>query len=389
MTPPPSSESTWVPDPWDDVDVVDSGATVRSEGRLIKFVVFGTLALFAGAVLALGALGLWYLDRVRPDGDAGGPLAFTVAEGDTVERVIHRLVDEGFVVDGELFAWYVDKQGGLKITPGYYQLPQNAHMGDVLGRLRTPPDQTYQRVTFPEGFTIEQMGERLENRIPRLSADVFVAAANLASVDAQYRNPDQPSLEGLLFPDTYQISNADNEGQVVERMVGIMERVAGQEGLAEGADRLGFTPYQILIVASMIEKEAKLDVDRPKIARVIYNRLERDMLLQIDATLYYQGDRDVPFSQLRQVDGPYNSYQRKGLPPTPISNPGRASIAAALNPAPNPPAGDPVCQVLADPTTGCEYIYYVLADDEGGHAFSVTLEQHEANIRKARAAGLL
>jgi UPF0755 protein len=139
----------------------------------------------------------------------------------------------------------------------------------------------------------------------------------------------------------------------------------------------------------MIEEEAKLDEDRPKIARVIYNRLYVQMPLQIDATVYYGQDRSIPFPDLRQIDTPYNTYLRMGLPPTPISNPGRASIRAALNPAPNPPPGDPVCQALPDPTQNCIYLYYVLANAEGGHAFAVTAEQHQANVDAAAAAGLL
>jgi UPF0755 protein len=145
----------------------------------------------------------------------------------------------------------------------------------------------------------------------------------------------------------------------------------------------------VLIVASMIEREAKLDEDRPKIARVIYNRLLLDMNLQIDATLYYRGDPDVPFPVLRQEPGPYNSYLNKGLPPTPIANPGRASIRAALNPAPNPPPGDPVCRELADPTQDCLYLYYVLANEDGGHVFAATAEQHQANVDRAAELGLL
>jgi UPF0755 protein len=208
-------------------------------------------------------------------------------------------------------------------------------------------------------------------------------------VISTYRPPGVSSLEGLLFPDTYQVSNADNEAQVVERMVTLMERVVSQENLDTKAAILGISPYDILIIASMIEKEAKLDVDRPKIARVIYNRLFIGMPLQIDATLLYGQPKGSSPSALSEVDSPYNTYMHTGLPPTPIANPGRASIQAALNPSPNPSVGDPVCQVLPDPTQNCIYLYYVLADENGGHAFAVTLEQHEANVQRARDLGLL
>jgi UPF0755 protein len=199
------------------------------------------------------------------------------------------------------------------------------------------------------------------------------------------------SLEGLLFPDTYEVSNSENEGQVVERMVALMERVGRQEDLEARAAEFGYTPYQILIIASMIEREAKVPEDRAKIARVIYNRLgpfSQYPQLQIDATLRYGQDPELSIAELRQIDSPYNTYMHAGLPPTPIANPGRASIHAALNPAPNPPPGDPICRELPDPTN-CPLYFYVLADAEGRHAFAATLEQHEANVAAARAAGLL
>lgn len=380
--------SDWELDNWDEVAEVPAVEPLRRQTRIVKWVVWCSFALVMVLIIVAGYVGWWYLGQVRPDGEVGDAVAFTVLEGDTIDSLAIRLEAEGFVADESVFRWYVERKGGLEVNPGFYQLPTGDHMGNVLARLRTPPDQTYQRVTFPEGFTIEQMAARLEDTQPRLSADAFVDAANSPFVPARFRGPNA-SLEGLLFPDTYQVSNADNEAQVVERMIGIMERVADQEGLEERAAELGRTPYEILTIASMIEKEAKLDEDRAKISRVIYNRLFLGMLLQIDATLYYEGDRETPFPILRTRDTPYNTYMHPGLPPTPIANPGRASIRAALNPAPNPPPGDPVCQVLEDPTQNCIYLFYVLANEEGGHAFAVTAEQHQANVNAAAAAGLL
>jgi UPF0755 protein len=167
-----------------------------------------------------------------------------------------------------------------------------------------------------------------------------------------------------------------------------MERVGRQEGLEKSEEKVGLSPYEVLVVASMIEREAKVPDDRAKIARVIYNRLRRDMLLQIDATLRYGQPDELSIAELVEIDNPYNTYTRKGLPPTPIANPGRASIRAALNPAPNPPLSDPMCKDLKK-SQRCEYIYYVIADKEGGHVFAATLEQHEANVEAARAAGLI
>jgi UPF0755 protein len=382
--------SDWALDEWDEVGEVPAVEPLRQQTRIVKWVVWVAFALAVVMILVAGYVGWWYLGRTKPEGERGGPVAFTVLETDDLDSLTTRLLDEGFIVDGPVFKWYVERQGGLEITPGFYQLPTNDHVGNVLARLRTPPDQTYQRVTFPEGFTLEQMADRLAEVSPRLDAEAFLLAADSPLAPARFRPPGISTLEGLLFPDTYQVSNADNEAQVVERMISIMERVADQENLEAESAELGMTPYQILTVASMIEKEAKLDEDRPKIARVIYNRLSIGMNLEIDAAVRYGAPPGVTdFSVMRQIPGPYNTYLNPGLPPTPIANPGRASIRAALNPAADPPPGDPVCRVLEDPTQGCIYLFYVLADEQGGHAFAVTGEQHQQNVDRAAELGLL
>jgi len=146
------------------------------------------------------------------------------------------------------------------------------------------------------------------------------------------------------------------------------------------------SPYETLIIASMIEREAKTEGDRAKIARVIYNRLEMGMKLQIDATLYYAAPDGSTFAQAKDIDSPFNTYLYKGLPPTPIANPGRASIAAALHPAQNPLQNDPICAKAVKP---CRYLFYVLSDKEGNHKFAATLADHEANVAAAQSAGLL
>jgi UPF0755 protein len=167
---------------------------------------------------------------------------------------------------------------------------------------------------------------------------------------------------------------------IVDQMVAAFDRVSATQGLPESAVLLDgvagdreITPYQALIVASMIEAEARTDADRPKIARVIYNRLAQDMQLGIDATvLYALGDRLAPLTQSQlNVNSPYNTRRFAGLPPTPINSPGEASIQAALQPE----EGD--------------WLYYVLADEEGNHEFTETYDQHQQAVNRAREKGLL
>jgi peptidoglycan lytic transglycosylase G len=379
---------SWSTDPWDVAEDAGTVERLRVQTRSVKWVAYTVLVLVIAVVLAAGIAGWWYIRQVNPAGEAGDPVSFTVNEDDTLETISERLEKQDLIVDASLFRWYVDRHGGLEITPGYYAIQTSDHMGNVLARLRTPPSQTYTKVTFPEGFTVAEIAARLGEEIVPMRAKRFLRAANDPEVLSAFRPEGIISLEGLLFPDTYQVSNGESEAQVVERMVGLMERVARQEDIEIKGPALGQTPYGILIIASMIEEEAKLAEDRAKIARVIYNRLALGMPLQIDATLLYGQNRDRPISDLRGIDTPYNTYLHTGLPPTPISNPGRASIEAALNPAPDPSVGDPLCQGLAEDVV-CQYLYYVLANEAGGHAFAVTEEQHAANVAVAKARGLL
>ena len=381
----------WVEDPWDRPDVAararrfshDSVPPDHEEWwPHVKRVVLVAVAVS----LLFGSAGLWYLGQVNPSGGDEVATNFTINEGDTLATVSQRLKDDGFIVNAAIFRWYVGRNGGLEVIPGYYQVVKGSHMGDIMARLATPPAATFVNVTFPEGFTIAQMGTRLAERTLRLDAEKFVSAATSSTIETWLRPAAEGPLEGLLFPDTYQVSGEESEVQVVTRMVSLMERVGRQEGLDEAQDKVGYSPYQVLTIASLIEREAKVPEDRAKIARVIYNRLELKMPLQIDASLFYGAPDGADFAVLKEADTPYNTYKRKGLPPTPIASPGRASIVAALNPSPNPNASDAVCQGVKPP---CRYLYYVLADKNGAHKFAATLEQHERNVEEARQAGIL
>jgi UPF0755 protein len=384
----------WETDPWDDPTSAGSVERLRWQTRSVKWVAYILLVLAIVLVLVAGVAGWWYIRQVNPSGEPTAPESFTVADGDTLQSLSKRLEAEGFVVNASMFRWYVERHGGLEITPGYYELARQDHMGNVLGRLRTPPNETYTKITFPEGFTVAQIGARLDRDMETMTEADFAAALADPSIVAQFRRPGVISLEGLLFPDTYQVSNGESEAQVIQRMIVQMERVGNQEDIVTKGQERGQDPYGILTIASLIEREAKTDEDRAKIARVIYNRLARGMPLEIDAAVRYgtqQAGLDpdaIPFSEQRATPGFWNVYQNTGLPATPIANPGRASIRAALNPAPNPSVGDPLCVGLPDDVP-CEYIYYVLANEEGGHAFAATPEQHDANVRAAAAAGLL
>jgi UPF0755 protein len=246
-------------------------------------------------------------------------------------------------------------------------------------------------VVFPEGFTVAQMASRLERDAPGFSASNIDAALAANSLAAPFRPEGITSYEGLLFPALYRVASYETEEDVLARMIEEMRSRALANDIEVAAQRLGRTPYELLIIASLIEKEVKIAEERAVVSRVIHNRLELDMELQIDASLYYNAPDGASFSDLKAADSPYNVYLRKGLPPTPIANPGEAALIAAMNPADNPAEDDPLCTARnkKERTETCRVLFYVLSDLEGRHAFATTYRLHERNVAAAQAAGVL
>jgi len=373
----------WSRDPWDGVDELYEfeGERPRRSRPVARYVGFSLLALFVVMLLVAGAGGLWLSRQLNPPGTAGAPVNFTVNAGDTMDSVSKRLKAQGIITNDAVFRWYADHKAKVDLQPGYYTLKPRDTMGNILAVLRTPPAQTFDNVVFPEGFTITQIGQRLQETIPRLQQAAVIQSATDGSIRSKYEPAGINSLEGLMFPAKYQIGGNDTEAKVVQRLVTQMEKV----GASAGLDKLPpENAYQDLIIASMVEREAKTAADRPKIARVIFNRLSLGMPLQVDATLLYNQDPNTPFDQLKALDTPWNTYIHAGLPLTPIANPGEASIKAVINPAPNPDS----CPTNT-PDEPCALLYYVLADAQGNHAFATNVRDHEANVAKAKAAGLI
>ncbi len=386
----PLIPNNWHEDPWDEVSVLPEALTEELSPSFsaargpVKLVV----TVLVACVLLLGVSGWWIVRELNPAGPLGASVNFTVNNGDNVASVAQRLEKAGIIANARLFRWYVSTKGGLELIPGYYSLHLNENAGEVISALSVAPSNTFQSVTFPEGMTVAQMGERLSNKMTFMTAADFIAAASDGSVVSELSPKGNANLEGLLFPDTYQVSGDDTEVRVVARMASMMQRVAKQVDLSAGAKVRGYSPYEILIIASLVEREAKVPEDRAKIAQVIYNRLAAKMPLEIDAAVKYHQDPAMSWTDMKATDTPYNTYLHKGLPPTPIANPGRASIVAALAPAGVPPKSDEACAGL-QAGVKCEYLYYVLKNSQGGHAFATTYEQHLANVEKARTAGLL
>ncbi|HBF60964.1 MAG TPA: endolytic transglycosylase MltG, partial [Methyloceanibacter sp.] len=209
------------------------------------------------------------------------------------------------------------------------------------------------KVTFPEGWTSQQIVKRLE-----ANAELDGAVSEVPA-------------EGSLLPDTYSFGTKDSKEDILQRMDAAHRKFLAQVWEERDPDIMVKTPEEAVILASIVEKETGVAEERPRIASVFHNRLRKGMRLQSDPTIIYgifggSGNRDHPITrdELKQKN-PYNTYQIDGLPPTPIGNPGRAAIEAVLKPA----------------KTG--EIYFV-ADGTGGHIFSTTLAQHNKNVAKWR-----
>jgi len=365
----------------------------RFSQTLINRVALLTVSVLALVAVIYGGYQFWYLRQVNPSGDPAAAEIFTITETDDLLTVSKRLEQEGFIVNDSVFRSYVSSKGGLEIAAGFYTLKPLDHVGNILRILKTPPNETLTKITFPEGFTLAQMAQRLGEEVKSVNESDFLlktgdTSAEISAVRSVYQPESVTTLEGLLFPDTYLINGDQTATQVAQQMLKLMERVGRQEGLDDSMNAVGLSPYEVLTIASIIEREAKVPEDRAKISRVIYNRLSLGMPLEIDATLFYKQNNDLPFLELKAMDSPYNTYLYTGLPPTPISNPGRAAINAALNPAPNPSSGDPICREITDGSP-CSYLYYVLSDKDGHHVFAASLAQHQINVQAAIVAGVL
>lgn len=329
-----------------------------------------TLAFIAGGVL-YGVR--WYQRQVDPSGPPGPEVAVVVASNTSTSGIAKLLHTNKVIGNAKVFRYWTQLQGKGGFEAGKYTFRQNSSFAATLDVLQGGPSvPEQQKVTIPEGFRIEQVATRIAEKLPGRTAEKFLAAVRDNKIRSAYQPAEVSSLEGYLFPDTYVVGLEEDEAILATRMVENFDQVADSLGLASSPDSVELTPYETLVVASLVEREAKLDSDRGKIARVIYNRLKANMYLQIDATIIYAMNNNTTRLLLEdlKMDTPYNSYTNKGLPPGPIASPGRASIEAALNPEPG------------------DWLYYVVTTPEGAHSFATSFKEHKRNIQLAKERGV-
>lgn len=330
--------------------------------KLISAVTFLlTLAIIAGA----GA-GLWGLNEFRKPGPLAETRYVIVEKGTGMSGIAARLESEGAIASGMVFKIAARvKNQHTQLKAGEYEIAPQSSMAAILDKI--VKGEVYDRkLTFREGLTSWQIVQMLNNAT-ELSGEALTSIPE----------------EGSLLPETYHYMKTDTRQNVIEQMQAAMKKAQDDLWPTRVPDLPVVNMSEVIVLASIVEKETGVPDERRKVAGVFINRLKRGMPLQSDPTAIYaltkgeiKDDGMGPLGRrlLRkdlEIDSPYNTYKYPGLPPGPICNPGRESIAAVLNPETH------------------NYVYFV-ADGTGGHVFAETLAEHESNVakwRKIRAQG--
>jgi UPF0755 protein len=338
----------------------DAGRVARPQMRLSRL-----LAALV-AVIAVVAAGWFLLSLVQPfKGDGHGEVRVAIPKGAGVGDIGDLLDRRGVVSSSFFFSLHAHLSGkAAELKPGSYRLRQGMSDGSALDVLTKGPPPDIVTLTFPEGRSRSEVSRIVG---PSLDGSYLAATRGSSALDPRkYGARHATSLEGFLFPATYQLKRGRPVKLLVDQQLAAFKQKFRTVRMRYARGK-NLTPYDVLTIASMVEREASVPKERPIIASVIYNRLHAGMPLQIDATVRFATNnwtRPLTRSQLRTAS-PYNTRTRPGLPPGPIGSPGLASIRAAARPA----------------RTG--FLYYVVKPcGHGQHAFSTTYAQFQRDVAR-------
>jgi UPF0755 protein len=329
--------------------------------RVRRALIDAAVAMLVMVAVTVTAAALWFRDAVY--GDHSLPLTPTtvvIPRGATLGDAALALQSRGVLAHPVAFRILAKlRNDEARVQAGEYAFPARQTSDAVLRRLVTGEQQIAVWVTIPEGFTARQIAQTLAAR--RLGTQAAFETEFLHH-GLELDGKRTPSLEGYLFPSTYLLP-LDLTPSVAARLLTAQFRKELPPDAVSRARALGRTVPEIVTIASLVEREAKADDERALMAGVYYNRLRRGMPLEVDATIEYIFPEHHAVITKRDLtrNSPYNTYLHTGLPPTPIANPGRASLDAAFDPRPS------------------DFLYYVYKGD-GHHAFARTLAEHNANV---------
>ena len=312
-------------------------------------------------IIIIGALGIWgyFLERAFDSpGSHSVPAKVNIMAGSGVQLIADKLYSVGVIDDYKVFVFGVCRNGdGGSLMAGEYLFPAHATPREIMEIILSGKVVNY-RLTIPEGLTSNEILQLIKNT-EGLKGKIRIVP-----------------LEGTLLPETYYFRRGDSRESIVQRMKITFERLMGKLWKERSSNLPFLTIDQVVTLASIVEKETGFTNERGKIAGVFINRIRKNMRLQSDPTVIYAITKGLSALNraLRREDlkinSPFNTYLYKGLPPSPISNPGRASIEAVLHP------------------TDTDALYFVASPD-GGHVFANTLAEHNKNVaiwRKFRNA---
>ncbi|HWG94314.1 MAG TPA: endolytic transglycosylase MltG [Mycobacteriales bacterium] len=336
--------------------------------------------LFVLLLVAALAGGAWYggkrvlsafADAPDYPGPGSGEVVVQIEPGQTAAAVATTLKEQDVIASRSAFLEVAnpDPRAG-SLQPGFYRLLRQMRAADAFELLLDPASRVLGRVTIPEGYTVEQTLEALGKGTEIPLEEYQAAIQDTAAIGLPEYARGNP--EGFLFPATYDVEPDMTATDVLRMMTTRFQQAADSLGLEARAAELGITPYQAVIVGSLIERESRIDEELPKVSRVVYNRLEDGIPLGIDAAVLYGLGRTsggLTASDLAR-DTPYENRRRAGLPPTPIASPGEAALTAALQPEDGP------------------WLYYVLADRDGRHLFTDDYDEFLRQKAKSQREGI-
>lgn len=339
------------------------------------------LAFILIIIIAAGAGGAYIYYGIQPVKASEEAVRVTIEPGMRTSSIADTLEQQGLIKNAFLFKSYLKlKSEGSRFQAGTYDINPGADYDEIIAKLNSGDIVKAEmiRFTIPEGYTVKQMAESLSEQ-GFINEDTFLKLAKSPTgIDSQLLAdiPDQAEmkfrLEGYLFPETYELKKGSSEQEIINRMfTETDQRLHKIADFEQQLKKSGLSLNEIMTVASLVEREVVVDSERSLVAGVIYNRLAKNMKLEIDATVQYLLDKPkerLMNSDLRKVDSPYNTYLYEGLPPGPIAAPSLKSIEAALAPE------------------ASEYLFYVTKKDGSGeHLFAKTYKEHLKNIEKSKA----
>lgn len=342
--------------------------------RVVLFTVLFILLLLGGTA---GGLAYYIYQNLQPVDAANEDILVTIPKGASSARIGEILHENGLIRDAELFRYYIRfKEMGTKLQAGDYIFAKGMTIDQLIKKMASG-DVFIETFTFtiPEGLSVPQIAEHLASK-GIVDKEVFLKEVNEGTFDYDFvkaipeKKDRKYRLEGYLFPETYEMKKGATEHEIIDRLLKQFDHVVTDEWEAQ-LETLGLTLDEAVTLASIVEREAVLAEERPIIAGVFYNRIEKDWLLQSCATVQYilGKQRDVITYADLEVDDPYNTYIYEGLPPGAISNPGASALRAVVFPEEH------------------SYFFFVTKKDgSGSHHFSKTYAEHLKNDAKSRGS---